>query len=451
MKLLKLQNSLKLFTNLKFAIGILALIAVLSSVGSLIEQDENLSFYEKNYPSSAPIYGFIDWQFIRLLGLNHLYNTWWFFSLLLCLGISLISCTITRQFPLLNNAKEYFFKKKKNSFLNLNFFIRLKNIPYLKEQLLLKIQTFNFYTYQKRNLIYGYKGLIGRISPILVHFSLILILLGSFFGAFHNFKVQEILPKGETFHIQNTLRIGALTNLPSFNIRVNDFWAEYQNNRIHQFYSNLSILDNLGNELEQKTISVNNPLRYKNVDFYQSDWNLLGLRIKDIEQNKIYELPIFSLKENQKSWITLIPMEENFNSVLNEKKNSLNSLTTKKSLTLIFDQFENTFFVYNQEGKFLSIKNIGDFITPNLKILELLPSTGLLIKYDPSIILIYLGFGLLMITTFLSYLPYTQLWIFNKGKQFWIGCSTNRGKIQLEVELETFLRNTENSIKVFNK
>jgi cytochrome c biogenesis protein len=448
MKLLKLQSSLKLFTNLKFAIGILALIALLSSIGSLIEQDENISFYQKNYPSSAPIYGFIDWQFINFLGLNHLYNTWWFFSLLVCLGISLISCTITRQFPLLNNAKEYLFKKKKNSFLKLNFFIRLKNIPYLKEQILLKIQNFNFYTYQKRNLIYGYKGLIGRISPILVHFSLLLILLGAFIGAFQNFKVQEILPKGETFHIQNTLRIGGLTNLPSFNIRVNDFWAEYQNNRIHQFYSNLSILDNLGNELKQQTISVNNPLRYKNVDFYQSDWNLLGVRIKNTKENKVYELPVFALKENQKSWITLIPISNNLSSVLSEKKILL---TKTESLTLIFDQFENTFFVYNEEGKFLGIKNIGDFLIPNLKIIELLPSTGLLIKYDPSIFLIYLGFGLLMVTTFLSYLPYTQLWIFNKGKQFWIGCSTNRGKIQLEVELETFLRNTENSMKIFKK
>jgi cytochrome c biogenesis protein ResB len=39
-----------------------------------------------------------------------------------------------------------------------------------------------------------------------------------------------------------------------------------ETNRVHQFYSNLSILDNYGNEVAQQTISVNNP-RYKNVDF----------------------------------------------------------------------------------------------------------------------------------------------------------------------------------------
>jgi cytochrome c biogenesis protein ResB len=62
--------------------------------------------------------------------------------------------------------------------------------------------------------------------------------------------------------------------------RVNDFWVEYENNRIHQFYSNLSILDAYGKEVKIKQ-SLNNPLRYENVDFYQSDWNLLGIRVQD--------------------------------------------------------------------------------------------------------------------------------------------------------------------------
>ena len=261
MKLFKVQKYITLFTDLKFAIFILAIIAFASSLGSFIEQDETLAFYQDNYPINKPIYGFINWLFITSLGLDHLYTTWWFFLLLLLLAISLISCTITRQFPIFRNAKAFLFKKKENSFLNLNFFVRLKSIPYLKEILVSKIQSLNFYTYQKSNLIYGYKGLVGRISPILVHFSLIVILTGSAIGAFKSFKAQEILPKGEIFHIQHTLRIGSLTNLPTFNVRVNDFWTEYQNNQIRQFYSNLSILDIFGNELKQQTISVNNPLR----------------------------------------------------------------------------------------------------------------------------------------------------------------------------------------------
>jgi cytochrome c biogenesis protein len=306
--------------------------------------------------------------------------------------------------------------------------VKIKNIYYLKETILLKIQKMNFYIYQKGNLIYAYKGLIGRISPILVHFSLIIILVGSFFGALKNFKAQEFLPKGELFHVQNSIRIGWFTPLPTVTTRVNDFWVEYENHRIHQFYSNLSILDNYGNELKNQTISVNNPLRYDNIDFYQSDWNLLGIRVKENQNGKkIYEFPVFALQKGSKSWITWITQN-------------------KENRTILFDQLENNFLVYDETGKFLKIGNLGDAINTELVLLDILPATGLQIKYDPSIVIIYFGFGLLMITTCLSYLPYNQIWIFHKKQVSWVGSSTNRGKINLEIEFENLIREIENSL-----
>ena len=126
--LIKLKKSFKFFTDLKFALIILALIAIASSLGSFIEQDEANTFYIENYPLEAPIYGIINWKFILNLGMDHVYTTWWFLLLLIVLGISLISCTITRQFPLLSNSKEYFFKKQKTSFLMLPFCVKIKNI-----------------------------------------------------------------------------------------------------------------------------------------------------------------------------------------------------------------------------------------------------------------------------------------------------------------------------------
>jgi cytochrome c biogenesis protein len=422
MKVVTIKKFIQVLFDLKFAMIVLGLIAVTSSFGSFIEQDEPKSFYESNY--IKPIYGIIDSNFILRLGLDHVYTTWWFLCLLMFLSISLIGCTITRQFPLFKTSKEYFFKKQTNSFLVLPFSIKIQNIYYLKENILTKIQNLNFYIYQKNNIIYGYKGLIGRLSPILVHVSLLIILVGTSIGAFENFKTQEILPKGEIFHIQNPLRVGWVTSIPQVTTRINDFWVEYENNRVHQFYSNLSILDNFGKEIIEQTISVNNPLRYKSIDFYQSDWNLIGIRIKNTQENKIFEFPLFPLNNTNKSWITWI-----------NNKN--------ETATLIFDQLQNIVFVYDQNGTFLSIKNLGDSILNNLTLIDILPSTGLLIKYDPSINLIYFGFALLMITTSLSFLPYNQIWIFNEKKNCWIGSVTNRGKIQLEIEFENLVRGIE--------
>jgi cytochrome c biogenesis protein len=438
MKLLKFRTIGKIFIDLKFAIFILIIISLTSSLGSIIEQDQPITFYQENYPINRPIYGFINFNLILISGLDHIYTTWWFLTLLVILGISLISCTFTRQFPIYKNSKDYFFKKKTNSFFSLPFFIKLKNFSYLTEFILLKIENLNFFIYQKKNFIYAYKGLIGRISPILVHLSLIIILIGSSIGTFINFKAQEMLPKGELFEIQNTIQSGFFTSIPKIPVRVNDFWVEYSNNRIRQFYSNLSILDNYGNELTQQTISVNNPLRYHNIDFYQSDWNLLGIRLT--QSNEIttkYEYPLFPLKKGTKSWVTWIK--------------TVNNTQTDQKLILIFDQLENIFFVYDENGKFLKTCSIGETFISNFKILEIISSTGLLIKYDPSIIFIYIGFGLLMLTACLSYLPYDQFWIYlEKKKKYFgsesnclIGCSTNRGKINVEIYFENLIRYAE--------
>ena len=51
-----------------------------------------------------------------------------------------------------------------------------------------------------------------------------------------------------------------------------------------------------------------------------------------------------------------------------------------------------------------------------------------------------------MITAFLSYLPYTQIWLYNKKNNCWLGSLTNRGKINLEIEFENLIREIEKSL-----
>jgi hypothetical protein len=89
--------------------------------------------------------------------------------------------------------------------------------------------------------------------------------------------------------------------------------------------------------------------------------------------------------------------------------------------------------------KFSWREKFGDFINENNVLIDIIPTTGLLIKYYPTIGIIYFGFGL-MLTACLSYLPYTQIWLFQQQNYSWIGSTTNRGKIQVEVEFENLIR-----------
>ena len=94
----------------------------------------------------------------------------------------------------------------------------------------------------------------------------------------------------------------------------------------------------------------------------------------------------------------------------------------------------------------MSKKYLGDKFDNTKQVIEIISATGLQIKYDPSIPIIYTGFGLLMVTAFLSYLPYTQIWLYNKKNICWLGSLTNRGKINLEIEFENLVREIEKSL-----
>ena len=51
-----------------------------------------------------------------------------------------------------------------------------------------------------------------------------------------------------------------------------------------------------------------------------------------------------------------------------------------------------------------------------------------------------------MLTAFLSYLPYTQIWMVTENQTTWIGSNTNRGKIKLEIEFENLIRSIEEKL-----
>jgi cytochrome c biogenesis protein len=419
------QKIFRLLADLRFSIFILLLISFCSITGTIIEQDQSIETYKINYPLTNPVFGFLTWDRILQFGLDHVYRTWWFFALIFLFGISLIFCTFLQQLPSLKIARRCQFFRTTGQFYRLKISTLLNNFSFNK--ILLRIKDKKYSIFQQKNIVYCYKGLIGRIAPIIVHFSMILILLGTIVGSLFGFKAQEIVPKTETFHIQNILNNGQLTVVPKTSARINDFWITYTKNKtVSQFYSDLSILDNQGNEKDRKTISVNYPLISNSVYYYQTDWNLIGLRFQNFN-NEIIEYPLINIFKNQsKLWLTWI---------------SNNSSLTDGIVTII-DNLEGYCSVYNEKGQFLGNIELNE--TVNFKIpltlLEIISSTGLQIKTDPGIPIIYLGFFFLMLSTLISYITYSQIWIIQKDQQIFIGGNTNRAVFEFELEFFKFIK-----------
>jgi cytochrome c biogenesis protein len=101
------------FAQLNVAILLLLIIAGFSILGTIIEQDQTIQYYQQNY---SEIFSPLDISFGNILlffGLDHVYKTWWFLSLLFLFGTCLISCTFTQQLPALRIARRYNFKTSK--------------------------------------------------------------------------------------------------------------------------------------------------------------------------------------------------------------------------------------------------------------------------------------------------------------------------------------------------
>ena len=418
------QKFLRVIADLRFAIIILLLISVCSIIGTVIEQDQSIQTYKLNYPLVNQVFGFLSWDLIIKFGLDHVYKTWWFLSLILVFGISLITCTFLQQVPSVKIARRCQFLRIPNQFSRLKVSTLLNNFSLSK--ILTRLKQSEYSIFQQKNIIYCYKGLVGRIAPIVVHFSMILILAGTIIGALFGFKAQEIIPKTETFHIQNILNNGQLTIIPNISTRVNDFWITYNIQKtISQFYSDISVLNDQGKEIKRTTSFVNSPLIYNGIYYYQTDWNLIGLRFHS--SNQIFEYPLINLLSNQnKVWLTWIPTNKTFN----------------EGFIGIIDNLQGYCSIYNDTGLFLGNIELNETLSLNepISLLEIISSTGLQVKTDPGIPIIYTGFFFLMISTLISYITYSQVWIIQEGKTIFVGGNTTRAIFEFELEFFKFIK-----------
>jgi len=419
------RQLLPVLADLRLAIVLLLAIALFSISGTVIEQGQSLAYYQSNYPEHPALFGFLTWKVLLTLGLDHVYRTWWFLSILILFGSSLTACTFTRQFPALKAARRWKFYDEPRQFQKLALSAELARGSLNSLTPLLEKRRYK--VFQEGDTLYARKGIIGRIGPIVVHASMLIILAGAILGAMTGFIAQEMVPSGNTFQVKNIVDAGpyALPQIPKdWSVRVNRFWIDYTpQGGINQFYSNLSVLDNQGQEVDKQTIYVNKPLRYRGVTLYQTDWGIAAVRVR-LNKSPIFQIPMAQLDTNGKGriWGTWIPTKPDLS----------------EGVSLLARDLQGTLLVYDAAGKLVSTVRSGMATEVNgitLKIVDVIGSTGLQIKADPGIPLVYTGFGLLMLGVIMSYVSHSQIWALQKDGRFYVGGRTNRAQVAFEREV----------------
>ena len=418
-----------LLADLRLAIVLLLTIALFSVTGTVIEQGQSPAFYQANYPEHPALFGFLSWQLILTLGLDQVYRTWWFLALLILFGASLTTCTFQRQIPALRwFSRTWNFYSQPRQFQK---FALSAELPQGQmEQLLPLLQQRRYKVFQEGEKLYAHKGIVGRVGPILVHASMLLILLGAIWGAMTGFFAQEMIPSGETVQVRNVFDAGpwAASQIPKdWSVKVNQFWIDYTpDGTIDQFYSDLSVLDQAGQELDRQTIHVNKPLRHQGVTFYQADWSVAALRFH-LNKSPVLELPMAPLDAGGgRLWGTWLPTKPDMS----------------EGVSVVTKDLQGILLIYDMQGKLISTVRPGMSVEVNgvtLSIVELVGSTGLQIKADPGIPLVYTGFGLLMLGVMLSYVSHSQIWALKTADSFYLGGKTNRAQVIFEREMLAML------------
>nr|YP_009510548.1 Cytochrome c biogenesis protein [Gracilaria ferox]AXI96221.1 Cytochrome c biogenesis protein [Gracilaria ferox] len=425
MKLLNLRNivwhTFKRLRNLSFSISLLLIIAIISIIGTIIEQNQSISYYQTTYPiQNQSLNIVINWKIILNLGLDHIYSNPFFIIILILFFCSLLTCTFSNQLPSLRNARKWKFLQQIHKRNNKSHFTTLEKISICN--IIYSLYNNHYYIFHKERCLYAYKGLAGRIAPIIVHFSIIVTLIGSLISLLGGFTAQEIIPEGEIFHIKNTIQSGFNSTLPDNLIgKIQNFDITYnKDNSIKQFFSNIVLYNSQGQNIHQKYIFVNSPLIFNGVTFYQTDWSINSIRMK-IGNSQIIQKPIIKHKiNNQILWSCQMPINQTTHIIF---------IVTKFNDQISIYDTANNLLIQTKSNETVVINNTA------VEILEIMTNTGLQIKTDPGIIITYTGFLTLMISIIISYISYSQVWVNSTIKHIEIAGFTNRATLSFEEDL----------------
>ena len=424
----KISQVLNWLSSLKIAILIFLLISISCAIGTVIPQQESNQFYYENF-NKNPWLGIINGNILLLLEFNHVYTSFWFLILLAWLGIALAVCSFRRQLPILKSALNWIDYKSPRQIAKLSIAqtIQTNNSSKSIAKLIINLKKQGWNVKETNGRIAARQGVIGRLGPILIHLGMILLMLGATYGSLNGQTIEKFLAPGRSITLLDKNKEQGLT------IELEKFQIERDpQGRAEQYISNINIIEPNGH-IEEKEISVNYPLRYKGLTLYQADWSLAAITI-EINNSPKLQVPINSIPQlGEQVWGTIIPTnKDGTDPILLTVNSELGPVVT-----------------YNNDGEklvTLSTNKQAEVKGKLIKIINIIPSSGLLFKHDPGVPLVYTSFTMILIGGSLSLISTKKIWALHEEKKslIYIGGLSNRNLSGLSKELPKLISLLDN-------
>jgi len=461
----------KFFSSVKLAVILLIILAIVSVVGTVIQQNEAPEKYLQEYSQST-----ID--IFEILGFFDMYHTWWFVLLLFLLTANLAVCTLER-FPHTwkivttpikpieeDDLKALLFKKE----------ITLKggmDKAEARAAQTLAAHRFRFSESRGKGTVQliTQKGVFSRFGVYITHVSILLVFIGALIGAFFGFKGFLNLPEGTARKIvylrneplfnkilsslgiaESSTQWSPEAGMPfmplGFNVQCDNFDVEYYVNPAglptgmpSEYHSTLSVFDMNGQKILDKRIRVNDPLTYHGITFYQSSYGAIpdvpGKVFLNIRQKNAADKGDVVVIDLGKS--TYVPSIDRTIKFLGFASYGMRNPSSSQ---VVLYRSENDEYINPavQLEVYKGTKPI--YKTEILKIDQGAPSlpenytisfihyggtryTGLQVTKDPGVWVVYIGFILLCIGPIIAF--------FGSHKKLWVRIQDRKGQMTVTV------------------
>jgi len=267
------------------------------------------------------------------------------------------------------------------------------------------------------------------VGPLLVHAGMVVLMVGAAWGALGGQRLERFLAPGRELELLDSRGSTQVT------LALDDFRIQRDPaGRPEQFSSNLRLISPGENApTTTAAISVNHPLRYRGMTLYQADWSLATISLQ-LGRSPVLELPLQSFPQlGDQLWGLVLPTRPDGSEPV------LLSLTSEQGPVQVFGPDGEALAQLVPGGEAQEVKGLP------IRVASVLPASGILLKRDPGVPLVYSGFAIALLGGGFSLVATRQLWAIadGAGGRLHVAGLCNRNLTAFAAELPALLQRLE--------
>ncbi|MFH1058245.1 MAG: cytochrome c biogenesis protein ResB [Pseudomonadota bacterium] len=425
------------FASVKLSFVLLLALALTSVLGTLLPQKEHTGVYVQQFGEAGA-------RIILGLRLDDMYHAPWFLLLLALLAVNLLICSLNRlpaTFKLM--AKDPQADLKRATPAQESFSLAgapQAHLAAAEAALKSAVGPVTAGPVKDATVLFAQKGAWTRLGVYVVHLSVLVIMAGAIVGNIWGFKGRLNINQGATAdHVD--LENGDQRPL-GFGLRLDKFAVSfYPDGMPSEYRSDVTFIEN-GQAVQQEVLRVNEPAERHGIDFYQSSY---GQSVSKLVVNLTHDGRTEQVALKHGAWTDLAGGAK---ALLIEARPEVNMGGIYKGPVARVgyqppsgqEPFAITAFKAGADIPMRGAQPAG--VKAEILELETVPYSGLQVKYDPGVWLIWVGCTLMVLGFLIAfYGAHRKVWVrlvpAGKGRtKVEIAGSTNKHRLGLTRLLE---------------